>query len=142
MCIQCEKSSAVCRYETGDGETRATARAKRALALEQENEALRETNTELRQELQRRRAAHSPPAGLQSPHAASLSLHAAAQAAFPSWLSPVEYELILSHSNSYAYKELPDMATLKALHARRIQRVFGDLPFSAGYFMLPTSLLL
>jgi hypothetical protein len=59
------------------------------------------------------------------------SFHATAQAALPSWLTSTEYELMRSHSNSYGLQQLPDLATLMSLHAKRVRRMLGDVHFAA-----------
>jgi hypothetical protein len=66
-----------------------------------------------------------------SPPDPAPAFHAVDQAALPSWLTSTEYELMLSHPNSYASQQLPDIATLTSLHARRVRSILGDVQFTA-----------
>ena len=68
-----------------------------------------------------------------SPLDSLLSFDAVRRVAFPAWLSPAEIEMTLHNPNAYAFKELPDLVTLQALHTRRIRHVLGDVSFLEMY---------
>jgi hypothetical protein len=61
----------------------------------------------------------------------TLSFHASDQTALLSWLTPAEYELMLSHPNCYAFRQLPDLAILMSLYGKRVRRMLGDIHFGA-----------
>lgn len=47
----------------------------------------------------------------------------------------------MSHQTAYAFKEVPDVATLKGIHSRRIREHFGNVEFAVRQVVIIPILL-
>lgn len=135
-----------CVYVAEPGETRRDAKLREYRAMQDENDALVLERDSLKRELDGLRAEKNKKrrnnsgrndefddmviAVTGSPLDGRLSLQSAARLLVPHTLNNFELELMLSKPNAYAYQDLPDFDTLRAIHGKRLRDTFGDLSFA------------